>query len=1006
MVRLPNLSKLNFGLLFILVLPASVSGQDAGVDAYGTPAPGIESAGRMRLPEGFRVDLVAAEPDVRQPIALTIDARGRLWVAECYSYPHWSLEGKDRILILEDADGDGRFEKRKVFRDGIRNLTGLELGFGGVWVCSTPEFLFIPDRDGDDVPDGAPEVLLDGWDMMNGQHNVFSTLTWGPDGWLYGCNGILSESLVGRPGTPDTERVPLNCGVWRYHPTDRRFEVVAWGTTNPWGLDFDDHGEMFITNCVIPHLFHVVPGAHFQRMFGNDFNPHLYGLMESCADHIHWAGGAWQSSRGGAGKHGEAGGGHAHVGAMVYLGDNWPERYRGGLFTCNLHGNRVNHDSLERQGSGYVARHQKDFLLAGDAWFRGLELKYGPDGGVFVIDWSDAGECHDTDRHSAHHESGRIYKVSYGQPAPRRVDLARRGDVDLAKLQLHPNDWYARVARRLLQERAATGRDLSEAHRALRRIFETHPDPTRKLRALWALHAIGVADEEFLLAALRHPDESVRGWAIRLLSDSRSPSPNLVEPLSRLAATDSSPRVRLALASALQRLPLDRRGEIARGLVSREVATNDESLQLMIWYGIEPLAEVDAKLALSLLSVCKIPLVREYLARRLASLPAPPGESPPGLVELIKLLGQENDLEVQRSILRGARAALRGRRDLKMRQEWSNAYDRQIVSRDPEVRTGTIFLASLLGDPRALSKLKDIVVDRDLGTSTRASALEALVETGAADLVPILHDMLRRGDLEGPVLRALAAYDDPRTPRLIVERYAAFDPMDRPDAVRTLAARPSWALVLLDAVETGTIPRRDLSAFVARKVDTLGNERVRQRLTEVWRQVRSTSRTKQAAMARYRKLLVSGDATSRDLSNGRRVFQDTCAQCHRLFDDGGRIGPDLTGSNRDNVDYVLENVLDPSALVGRDFRLTTVITIDGRVISGILSETTRRTIRIQTINAAVVLARENVAQIESSNVSLMPEGIFDKLSEKEIRDLVAYLASKEQVPAGQPSAPR
>ncbi len=425
MLRLPDPSKLGHGLFGLLVIAASASAQDAVTDEYGTPAPRAESAGRMRLPEGFRVDLVAAEPDVRQPIAFTIDPRGRLWVAECYSYPGWSLEGKDRIVVLEDGDGDGRFEGRKVFKDGIRNLTGLELGFGGAWICSTPELLFIPDRDGDDSPDGAPEVVLDGWDMLTSQHNVFSTLTWGPDGWLYGCNGILSESLVGKPGAPERDRVPLNCGVWRYHPTERRFEVVAWGTTNPWGLDFDDHGEMFITNCVIPHLFHVVPGAHFQRMFGNDFNPHLYGLMETCADHIHWAGGAWQSSRGGEGKHGEAGGGHAHVGAMVYLGDNWPERYRNGLFTCNIHGNRVNHDSLERQGSGYVARHEQDFLLAGDKWFRGLELKYGPDGGVFVTDWSDAGECHDTDRHGAHHESGRIYRVRYGEPEPRRVDLER-----------------------------------------------------------------------------------------------------------------------------------------------------------------------------------------------------------------------------------------------------------------------------------------------------------------------------------------------------------------------------------------------------------------------------------------------------------------------------------------------------------------------------------------------------------------------------------------------------
>ena len=184
---------------------------------------------------------------------------------------------------------------------------------------------------------------------------------------------------------------------------------------------------------MIPHLFHVVPGAHFQRMFGQDFNPNLYGLIESCADHIHWAGGRWQDSREGAGhaKHSEVGGGHAHVGAMIYLGDNWPEKYRDSVFTCNLHGHRVNHDRLERKGSGYVAHHERDFLMANDTWFRGLELKYGPDGSVYLTDWSDTGECHETDDDNAHRENGRIYKISFGRAKPAQVNLAASSDEEL-----------------------------------------------------------------------------------------------------------------------------------------------------------------------------------------------------------------------------------------------------------------------------------------------------------------------------------------------------------------------------------------------------------------------------------------------------------------------------------------------------------------------------------------------------------------------------------------------
>ncbi|MBW3541637.1 MAG: dehydrogenase, partial [Planctomycetes bacterium] len=268
------------------ILPVLIAVLTTGFDltaaarAEDAPAPlsPQETPGQMSLPEGFHATLFAREPDVVQPIAFTFDDRGRVWVVECLSYPDWHVEGtggRDRVLILEDTNGDGRSDKRTVFWDKGANLTGIEFGFGGVWLCATPNLIFIPDRDADDRPDAEPEVVLDGWDL-EARHNVFNGLTWGPDGWLWGLNGILSNSLVGDPDLPDEQRTPLNCGVWRMHPVTRDFEVVASGTTNPWGLDFDKHGNAFITNCVIKHLFHVVPGGHYDRMFGQDLNPYVY----------------------------------------------------------------------------------------------------------------------------------------------------------------------------------------------------------------------------------------------------------------------------------------------------------------------------------------------------------------------------------------------------------------------------------------------------------------------------------------------------------------------------------------------------------------------------------------------------------------------------------------------------------------------------------------------------------------------------------------------------------
>jgi putative membrane-bound dehydrogenase-like protein len=590
-------------------------------NASSAPVAPAQAAARMSLPPGFRATLFAAEPEIVQPIAFTTDDRGRLWVVEGLSYPKWHPEGQqgnDRIVILEDRDADGRFDSRKVFWDKGTNLSGIELGFGGVWLCATPFLQFIPDRNGDDRPDvDQPEIVLDGWNLDEAQHNVFNGLSWGPDGWLYGMNGIQSYSIVGSPETPENQRVHIDCGVWRIHPITRAFEAVAWGTTNPWGLDFDDYGEMFITNCVIAHLFHVAPGAHYQRMYGQDINPHVYKLMESCADHLHWGGGEWQESRGGLGKHGEAGGGHAHVGAMVYLGDNWPDAYRNTLFTCNLHGIRVNNDILKRSGSGYVAHHGKDFLFANDSWFRGLELQYGADGGVFMTDWSDTGECHDFEE--VRQESGRIFKITYGQPKRVQIDVSKMSDAQLVETQLHRNDWHVRHARRVLQERAAAGTLVGETRPALEKILAENADVTRKLRALWALHATKALDDARLTALLDHPSEYVRGWAIRLMVEDRKAPAAAVEKFARLAASDPSPYVRLYIASSLQRLPHEQRWPIIEALASHAEDVRDPNLPLMIWYATEPLVPTNKPRAAGLMAKVKIPIVREHIARRLAS---------------------------------------------------------------------------------------------------------------------------------------------------------------------------------------------------------------------------------------------------------------------------------------------------------------------------------------------------------------------------------------------------
>jgi putative membrane-bound dehydrogenase-like protein len=960
----------------------------AGLAMADGPVPPTEAVSKFTLPPGFSATLFAGEPNVVQPIAFTFDDRGRLWVIENHSYPGWKGEARDRVVILEDRDGDGRFDRKQVFLDNGSNLSGIEWGFGGVWLCSTPNLVFVADANGDDVPDGDPVVKLDGWDPL-AQHNVSNSLAWGPDGWLYGCNGILSNSNVGKPGCEPNQRTAINCGVWRYHPTREQFEVVAHGTTNPWGLDFDENGQTFVTNCVIEHLWHVVPGSRFKRMFGQDFNPHSYALMGTCADHIHWAGGAWQEARGGE-RHDSHGGGHAHVGAMLYLGDNWPREYRNNLFTCNLHGNRINRDVLHRQGSGYVAHHGADFLHAGDPWFRGMTVKYGPDGDVFVSDWTDTGECHNYE--VADRSNGRIYKIVHGRPEPWSGDLAQLSDAELVQLQKHANEWFVRHARRILQERAAASRLQDDTAVELLAMLRGEAEAGVKLRALWALHAIDAADESRLVECMGSEHDVVRGWAVQLAVEERQASPRIVAVLTELAADDPSPWVRLALAAALQRIPLTDRWAIAEGLAAHAEDAADANLMLMLWYGIEPLVADDAARAIELARQAQIPLLRQYIVRRITTT-----DDGNGLATLVQMLAR-GDQSLRRASLAGMVEALQGRRRVTMPAGWPELFAELLHSDQPDIREPGLELALIFGDPQAFVELRKVAGDASAKARSRRAAIAALAQADAPELAEFLQTLLTDPAVRLAAIRGLAASQDAATAPTILKHYAQFDAKAKQAALSTLAARRGYAVALLDAVEREVVPRSDVSAFHVQQLLSLSDQDVSVRLAALWGVVRSTAADRAALIVEHKQRLTPEALASADVANGRAVFAKTCAACHRLFDEGGRIGPELTGSQRSNLDYLLSNMLDPSAIVAKDYQITLLQTVDGRVVSGIVTAEDDHRVTLQTATEVVVTPKDDIEVRETSAVSMMPDGLLQALSDGEVRDLVAYLASPHQVP--------
>ena len=964
--------------------------------------PPAEAVTRMQLPQGFHVSLFAGEPDVQQPMAITTDARGRLWVVENYTYSENAVNFhptlRDRILIFEDSDNDGHFDKRTVFWDQGRKLTSIAVGLGGVYALCPPNLLFLPDRDGDDRPDADPEILLDGWSDNVIRHTIANGLKWGPDGWLYGRQGILGTSEVGAPGSPKAARVSLNVGIWRYHPATRRIEAVARGTTNPWGHDWDDYGQLFFINTVIGHLWHVVPGAYFKRMFGEHENPNLYELIDQTADHFHWdTREVWHDIRklGVTPTTSQAGGGHAHSGLMIYLGDNWPSRYRDSVFAVNYHGKRLNQDRLERRGAGYVGRHGPDLMQSSDPWFRGIDLLYGPDGGVFVADWSDIGECHDHE--GIHRTSGRIYKITYGDPkllAPR--DLRKLSDSGLVQLQLHSNDWYVRQARLLLQERFLTGVDLTAARAQLQDLFKNQDDVSRKLRALWCLHVTGGLEPEWLLRQLNDPNEHIRLWVIQLLSDQQSLSPSIVARLTEQARKDDSGLVLAFLASALQKTQPSNRWPLVEALVTRGTLADDPTFPLMVWYGIQPAVAGNPARAAELAEASALPKVRRFIVRQLAESW---DQNTPLIERFTAAAIRSSSAAYQSDILGGMADALRGWRKAKAPAAWDQAGSKFAQSSSEAVRTLARELSVVFGDGRAIDQLRKQVGDVTADLTSRRQALRGLVQSRADDLVAVLRPLLGELDIAPDAIQALAALGSPETPDLLLGQYRSLrSAAAKTEAIQALASRPAFANALLDAIAKGVLSKTEVGALHIRQLRTLDTPELNRRLDELWPLSRPLSAEKQKRLADLKSRLPIDLIDQANPSLGRKLFQQACASCHKLFGEGGDLGPELTGSDRRNLDYLLDNLLDPSGVVPETFKMSVVTLKDGRVVNGVVGQGNPKTLSVQSATEKLVLERSEIESVKPSSVSMMPEGLVDGLDDTQLRQLIRYLMSPTQVP--------
>ncbi len=1047
------------------------------------PMPAEEVARTMELPPGFKCVVFASEPDVQQPIAMAWDPRGRLWIAENYTFAEtprrWDTSLQDRIVIFEDKDNDGKQDGRKVFWDKGSYLTSVELGYDGVWILNNGTLAFIADKNHDDVPDSEPEILLDGFDTKTIGHNIVNGLRWGPDGWLYGRHGITSTSSVGAPGTPEDKRIKMNCAIWRYHPTRKVLEAVCHGGTNSWGMDWDANGELFMINTVIGHLWHVIPGAYYDRMFGAHLNPHVYETIKQTADHVHWDTGAekWSDIRklGVTSKTSELGGGHAHVGMLIYQGGLWPKEYEGKLFTCNLHGNRINMDSLEREGCGFVGKHGKDFMQAKDKWFRGIDLSTGPDGNVFVIDWSDTGECHDTD--GVHRTSGRIYKIVYGEGKPGPLNLSlyakpttREAREKLVFEAIRGNIWQSRTALQLMGEAWIAARpdlkseaQFQQAKLDFAQLFQRDgiqiPNSASELlRDFWGARLTGHGQSFPQLDRILPLPEELRAqatcgfrppspWGSEIYPDLKAcediyrqtkaqmkldqstwdSGATLLHGLYFATKEDPSGLVRLHLASALQRLPLEARYPIATALASHAEDANDRQQPLMIWYGIEPavVAYPDKAIALALSS--KIPTVRRLIVRRLTE----EIEKTPAVMDaLIAAAMKDENASAREDIVRGMSEALKGVSHVAKPKGWDEFVSRtgilpvpgasgvspDLAKTQGQANTtssastgkmpvapgtgGTPILRDLdlvFGSGRAIDELIALIKDNEGDASARRSALDSLLRNPKPDLFATVRGLINDKVLGLGARMGLAKFGDAQVAEALLNNWPKNNAEFQTANVNTLVSRPASALALLAAIDAHKIERDVITPFQARQLSSLGDAAVNKALAKTWGEVRDTPEAKKQELAKWKAVLTPEAIAKADASKGRLIYASVCAACHKMYGQGGTIAPDLTGGNRHDLNYLLENAIDPSALVPADYRVSVLKLKDGRTLTGIIPEQNERTITLQSQVERTVIERSNIASQEQLQVSLMPEGQFTALGEENVRNLIAYLMGNSQV---------
>ena len=935
-----------------------------------------ETVARMKVPEGFEVKLFAGEPQLVNPIAMTVDEKGRVWVVECFEYPKRTAKGKmprDRVRILEDTDGDGVCDKSTIFIEGkdfpvpFDLASGIEVGNGGVYLGAPPYLFFIENKN--DKP-GKIEILLKGFGSQD-THETLNTFQWGPDGWLYGLHGVFTYSEV-KPAQADGPTTRLNAAVWRFDPKTKRFEVFSDGTSNPWGMDYrNTDGQYILACCVIPHLFHMVPGGIYKRQGGQAANPYAYGEIKEICDHTFHKESGW-----------------AHAGLISLDTPIIPEKYRNSVIFGSIHGCSLKQNILKPNGSSYTASRGDDFLVSGDKNFRPINLRWGPNGEIYCIDWHDQNPCHQTNPDDWDYQKGRVYRIQTKDLKTKKAeDLGRKTPEELVKVANDPNPYIARTAVRLIHESKDDGLSNGDVTR-LPYQYGVLSSSRRSLvpKAAWGTLA----------------DDPIRDWEVRYYSEKPksggSGIENTVAFLAHLAKDAPRASLRRELASAAIRLgDAANVSSILRGLLKLKEDSKDPVIPQLVWVAYEKTLAGKLSKADGLQDELKWlsdnapgnDLITDTIVPRTVRRLVATGK-PEDIALCLEFIGNSSDAMVTLKALDALASAI-GNRTVPAPKNWKSLQQTLAKNNTPDVIRLTNSLAVKFSDAQAIRRALTIAQDAGKPVAERIEAIRDLGVTRDKSILKPLFALVATKSEDGlhaEAIRALAGVDSPEVSKELIAQWKNFSPALKSESIQALAGRRDWAGDLLAAVGRKQVDRGELTDNTIIRIQALKDNNLNGQIEKVWGRMRATPAELNVVIDKMRAQLAAAPGS---FNRGKIVFDNQCAKCHKFDGRGSEVGPSIEGAGRD-IEYLLVNVLDPNRVIGAPYFMRTINHSNGRVETGVLHAEDDQSITLKGENAVLKqIQKKDIDDLKVQEKSLMPEGLGYNMTVQDFRDLVRYV---------------